>query len=38
MKTVWYIDDFNLRHITVVHDQSELIFLQERFDLVGEIT
>ena len=35
MKTVWYIDDDNIRHFTVVYDADELAFLQERFDYVG---
>ena len=35
MKTVWYIDDENIKHFTVVHHETELIFLKSRFDFVG---
>lgn len=35
MKTVWYLDDDYVRHITVVRDPAELIFLKMRFDYVG---
>ena len=35
MKTVWYLDDENMKHVTVVRDPAELIFLKERFDFVG---
>jgi hypothetical protein len=35
MKTVWYLDDDYMRHITVVRDPAELIFLKMRFDYVG---
>ena len=38
MKTVWYLDDDYLRHITVVHEPAELTFLKMRFDYVGIIS
>lgn len=38
MKTVWYIDDDNIRHYTVVHHNSELVFLRMRFDFVGVVS
>ena len=38
MKTVWYLDDDYTRHITVVHEPAELIFLKMRFDYVGIIS
>ena len=37
MKAVWYIDDFNVKHFTVVRNPAELIFLKERFDFVGTL-
>ena len=37
MKTVWYLDDDNAKHFTVVRDPAELIFLKQRFDFVGVI-
>ena len=38
MKTVWYLDDDYTRHITVVREPAELIFLKTRFDYVGIIS
>ena len=38
MKTVWYLDDDYARHITVVREPAELIFLKMRFDYVGIIS
>ena len=38
VQTVWYIDDDNQRHITVVREPAELIFLKERFDYVGIVS
>ena len=35
MKTVWYIDDENVKHYTVIYHKAELIFLKYRFDFVG---
>lgn len=35
MKTVWYIDDDNVKHFTVIRHAIELIFLKHRFDFVG---
>ena len=35
MKTVWYIDDNNVKHVTVIQHEAELRFLQIRFDFVG---
>lgn len=35
MKAVWYLDDENVKHVTVVCNPAELIFLKERFDFVG---
>ena len=35
IQAVWYIDDNNVKHITVVQSHGELIFLKERFDFVG---
>ena len=35
MKTVWYLDDNNVKHITVINSTEELQFLQERFNYVG---
>ena len=35
MKTVWYLDDDNVKHITVVSTTEEMIFLKERFGYVG---
>ena len=35
MKTVWYLDDENIRHYTVVVNPVELIFLKNRFDYIG---
>ena len=37
MKAIWYIDDDNVKHVTVVRDSAELIFLKERFDFVGTL-
>lgn len=37
MKAVWYLDDDNVKHFTVVCDSTELIFLKERFDFVGTL-
>ena len=37
MKVVWYIDDENVKHFTVVRNPAELIFLKERFDFVGTL-
>lgn len=31
MMTVMYVDDFNNKHITVVHSLDEFNFLNERF-------
>ena len=38
MKTVWYIDDDNIRHFTVIHSEGEFNFLKDRFEFVGLIT
>jgi hypothetical protein len=35
VKAVWYIDDDNVKHITVIHQASELQFLKSRFIFVG---
>lgn len=35
MKTVWYLDDENVKHITVVQSQAEFDFLKERFHYAG---
>ena len=35
MKTVWYLDDENIKHITVISSSEELEFLQKRFLYVG---
>jgi hypothetical protein len=37
MRAVWYLDDENVKHVTVVRDPAELIFLKERFDFVGTL-
>jgi hypothetical protein len=37
LKSVWYLDDNNVKHITVVHSRAELIFLRERFDFSGTL-
>jgi len=37
MQAVWYLDDENMKHVTVVRDPAELIFLKERFDFVGTL-
>ena len=37
MKAVWFLDDENIKHFTVVRNSAELIFLKERFDFVGTI-
>ena len=35
MKTVWYLDDNNVKHFTVVRNALELLFLRQRFNYVG---
>ena len=35
METVWYLDDDNVKHFTVVREPCEMAFLQDRFDYVG---
>ena len=37
MKAVWYLDDENVKHFTVVRDPAELTFLKERFEFVGTL-
>jgi hypothetical protein len=37
MRAVWYLDDENVKHVTVVRNPAELIFLKERFDFVGTL-
>ena len=37
IQTVWYLDDDNMKHFTVVRNPAELIFLKERFTFVGKI-
>lgn len=37
MKTVWYIDDENVKHFTVIYHETEFIFLKSRFDFVGMV-
>ena len=37
VQTVWYIDDDNIRHYTVIKNEHELTFLKNRFDFVGVI-
>ena len=36
-QTVWYIDDHNVKHYTVIHSAQELCFLKLRFDFVQTI-
>ena len=38
VQTIWYIDDDNQRHITVVREPAEFAFIKERFDYVGVIS
>ena len=35
IQAVWYIDDDNVKHFTVITKEVELWFLRNRFDLVG---
>ena len=37
MKAVWYLDDENVKHITVVSNSAEFGFLKERFEFVGTL-
>ena len=36
-QVVWYLDDDNIKHFTVIHDICELLFLKDRFAFVGKI-
>jgi hypothetical protein len=38
IRTVWYLDDDNVKHIIVIKSRSELLFLKERFEKVGMLT
>ena len=38
VQTIWYIDDNNQRHITVVREPAELAFIKARFEYVGIIS
>lgn len=38
VQTIWYIDDNNQRHITVVREPAEFAFIKERFEYVGIIS
>lgn len=37
IQAVWYIDDDNVKHFTVVRNPAELIFLKQRFDFVHRV-
>lgn len=37
MKTIWYLDDDNIKHITVVNSEWEFNFFKNRFYYVGEL-
>ncbi len=37
IQAVWYIDDNNVKHYTVVNSAQELFFLKLRFDFVQTI-
>ena len=37
LQAIWYLDDDNVKHFTVVRSQGELIFLKARFDFVGTL-
>ena len=37
IQAVWYLDDDNVKHFTVVRNSAELIFLKERFTFVRKI-
>ena len=37
IQAVWYLDDDNVKHFTVVRNPAELIFLKERFSFVQKV-
>ena len=37
MKAIWYLDDFGVKHFTVVQSQWEYDIFKERYSFVSEI-
>ena len=37
IQAVWYLDDDNVKHFTVVRNSAELNFLKERFSFVRKV-
>jgi hypothetical protein len=38
MRTVWYLDDYGVKHYTVIQTQWEYNILKERYSFVNELT